>query len=107
MGENKQISQVGEFQMICRGAPPSRRGRLIPLIKLRLGASQFFTSGKEPSCQCRKCKRLEFDSWVMKIPWRRACYPTPVLLPGESDGQRSLVGYSAWGHQESDMTEAT
>ena len=41
MGENKQISQVGEFQMICRGAPPSRRGRLIPLIKLRLGASQL------------------------------------------------------------------
>ena len=64
-------------------------------------------SDLEPACQCRKCKRLEFDSWVMKIPWRRACYPTPVLLPGESYGQRSLVGYSAWGHQESDMTEAT
>ena len=34
-------------------------------------------------------------------------YPTPVLLPGESHGQRSLVGYSPWGHKESDMTEAT
>ena len=33
--------------------------------------------------------------------------PTPVFLPGESLGQRSLVGYSPWGHKESDMTEAT
>jgi len=32
---------------------------------------------------------------------------TPVLLPGESNGQRSLVGYSPWGHQESVMTEMT
>ena len=31
--------------------------------------------------------------------------PTPVFLPGESHGQRSLVGYSSWGHKESDMTE--
>ena len=35
-----------------------------------------------------------FDPWVGKIPWRRACQPTPVLLPGESHGQRNLVGYS-------------
>jgi len=32
-----------------------------------------------------------------KIPWRRAWQPTPVFLPGESHGQRSLVGYSPWG----------
>ena len=32
-------------------------------------------------------------------------HPTPVLLPGESHGQRSLVGCSPWGHEESDMTE--
>ena len=36
-----------------------------------------------------------FDPWVGKIPWRRAWQPTPVLLPGESHGQRSLVGYTA------------
>ena len=35
-----------------------------------------------------------FDTWVGKIPWRRAWQPTPVFLPGESHGQRSLVGYS-------------
>ena len=36
---------------------------------------------------------------------RRAWQPTPVFLPGESHGQRRLVGYSPWGHKESDMTE--
>ena len=37
--------------------------------------------------------RHEFDSWVRKIPWRKAGQPTPVFLSGESHGQRSLVGY--------------
>ena len=41
------------------------------------------------------------------IPWRRAWQPTPVFLPGESHGQRSLAGYSPWGCKELDMTEAT
>ena len=40
-----------------------------------------------------------------KIPWRREWLPTPVFLPGKSQGQRSLLGYSPWGHKESDMTE--
>ena len=43
--------------------------------------------------------------WVRKIPWRRKLQPTPVFLPEESLGQRSLVGYSPWGHKESDTTE--
>ena len=37
--------------------------------------------------------------------WRRKWQPTPVLLPGESHGGRSLVGYSPWGGKESDRTE--
>ena len=37
--------------------------------------------------------------------WRRKWQPTPVFLPGESQGQRSLVGYSPWGREESGMTE--
>ena len=44
--------------------------------------------------------RHRFDPWVGKIPWRRAWQPTPVFLPGESHGQRSLVGYSPCGHKE-------
>ena len=65
-------------------------------------------SGKETACQCRRCKRGGFDPWVGRIPWRRAWQPTPVFLPGESHGQRSLADYSPQGHcKDSDMTEAT
>jgi len=44
-----------------------------------------------------------FDPWVWKISWRREWLSTPVFLvflPGESQGQRSLAGYSPWGHKE-------
>ena len=40
-----------------------------------------------------------------EVGWRRQWQPTPVLLPGKSHGQRSLVGRSPWGRRESDMTE--
>ena len=40
------------------------------------------TSNKESACQCRKLKRLRFDPWVGKIPWRRAWQPIPTFLPG-------------------------
>ena len=50
-------------------------------------------------------RRLGSDPWVRKIPWRRKWQPTPVFLPGKFHGQRSLVGYSPWGHTELDMTE--
>ena len=52
-----------------------------------------------------QCGRPGFNPWVGKTPWRRAWQPTPVFLPGESHGQRRLVGYSPWGRKESDMTE--
>ena len=55
------------------------------------------TSGKEPASQYRRPWRLRFDPWVGKISWRRAWQPTPVFLPGESHGQRSLEIYSPWG----------
>ena len=63
------------------------------------------SSNKEPTCQCRRCKRHRFDLWVMKIPYSRKWQPTPVFLPGKFHGQRRLVGYSSWGCKESDMTE--
>ena len=52
-------------------------------------------------------RRYRSDSWVGKILWRRAWQPTPVFLPGEPHGQRSLAGYSPRGRKESDTTEAT
>ena len=54
-------------------------------------------SSKESACQCRRHKRCGFDPWVRKIPWRRKWQPTTVFLPGEFNGQRSLVGYSQTG----------
>ena len=50
-------------------------------------------------------QETEFYAWVRKIPWRRACQPSPVFLPGEFHGQRSPAGYSPWGRKESDTTE--
>ena len=52
------------------------------------------SSGKEPTCQGRRLRRHKFNSWVGKIPRRRAWQPTPGFLPGESQRERSLVGYS-------------
>ena len=49
------------------------------------------------------------ETWVRSLdqedPWRRKWQPIPVFLPGESPGQRYLVGYSPWGRKESDTTE--
>ena len=48
---------------------------------------------------CLQCRRPRFDLWVGKTPWRRKWQPTPVFLPGEFQGQSSLVGYSPWGRR--------
>ena len=46
------------------------------------------------------------DPWVRKMPWRKEWQPTPVFLPREFHGQRSLSsGYSPQGHNRSDMTD--
>ena len=52
-----------------------------------------------------QCRRPGFDPWVGKIPGRREWLPTPVFLPGQFQGQRSLAGYSPWGHKVPDGTE--
>jgi len=54
---------------------------------------------KNPPCQCRRHKGCRFDSWVGKIPWKRAWQPTPVFLPGKSHGQRSLAGNNPLGRR--------
>ena len=45
------------------------------------------------------------ETQIKKTPWRREWKPTPVFLSGELHGQRSLAGYSPWGHKQSDTTE--
>ena len=78
---------------------------LMPRIKMmvkKLSGLPQWLSGKESACQFR---RHGFDPWVRKILWRREWQPTPVFLPGKFHGQRSLAGYSPWGHKEPDTTE--
>ena len=53
----------------------------------------WWLSGKESTYQWKK---HGFDAWVGKIPWRRKWQLSPVVLPGESHGQRSLAGYNQW-----------
>ena len=75
---------------------------MVALVSFPDGASD-----KEHTCQCRRQKRCGFYPWLWKIPWentlsslhirRRQWQPTPVLLPGKSQGRRSLVGCSPWG----------
>ena len=59
---------------------------------LHPGGSEGFPGGSDGRI-CLQCGRPGFDPWVWNIPWRREQQPTPVFLPGESHGQRSLVGY--------------
>ena len=49
--------------------------------------------------------RPGFNPWVRKILWRTEWPPTPVFLPGELHGQRSLASYIPWGHKESDTAD--
>ena len=78
---------------------PSPGDRPYPGIKLGSLVLQVDSLPSEPPCR--------FDPWIRKIPWRKAWQSTPIFLPEESHGQRSLVGYSPWGHKELDTTEAT
>ena len=56
----------------------------------------WWLSDKESAYQRR---RLRFNPWIGKIPWRRKWQPTLVFLPGKSHGQRGLIGYCPWGHK--------
>ena len=67
-------------------------------------ASQVVLVVKNPPANAGNIKRRRFNLYAGKIPWRRAWQLTPVLLPVESPGQRSLAGYSP-GLNRSDMTE--
>ena len=75
------------------------------MLEVGWGGIPGGTSGKKHARQSGRQKRLGFNPRVGKIPWRRAWQPTPVFLPGEFHGQRSLTGCSRWGHRESDTTE--
>ena len=77
------------FQVICICAPPARLGLVV----------------KNCLANAEDIKDVKFNPRVRKIPWKRKWQPTPVFLPGKSQGQKSLAGYSPWNHKELDTTE--
>ena len=97
---------------VSRGMlPVSRRLRCKAHLKFsRLAHTSVFPSGLPWWLRwlrfCLQCRRPRFSPWVGKIPWRRARQPTPVFVPGESHGQRSLgsqrVGHD-WATQQQDI----
>ena len=72
-------------------------------VNINLQASQVAWVVKNPPVNAGDVR----DPWMGKISCRRTWQPTPVFLPGESRGQRSLAGYSPWGRKESDTTQVT
>ena len=75
----------------------------LPIHKRNTGLP-WWLSGKESAYQCR---RHRFNPWVGKIPWRRKRQLTPLFLPRKCHGQRSLAGYSPWGHERVRLNSAT
>ena len=71
------------------------------------GAFQMMLVVKKPPVNAGRHKRCGLNSWVGKIRWRWAQQPTLVFLPGKSQEQKTLVGYSPWGGIESDTNVAT
>ena len=64
-----------------------------------------FPGGSDSKASARNAWNMGSIPGSGKSPWRRKWQPTPVFLPGKSHGQRNMVGYSPWGHKESDTIE--
>ena len=109
------LSNTSYIWLLCLQVYCSLLGRLAGCFRSQplsafVGVDEMASqvaSGKELTCQYKRLKRHGFDPWVRKTPWRRKWQPTPVFLPGESHGQRSLESYSPWSCKEVDLTEAT
>ena len=89
--------------MVCEGRDPVP---YLIVFSLHLRQSSQVVQWERiylPALQTQETQ--SFDLWIRKIPWRRKWQPTPVFLPEKFHGQRSLAGYSPWGHKDSDTTE--
>ena len=92
-GFNTSVKSLPKTMSILP-ASPSNSHPVLSFARQSLHWASQGTADKEPACHCRRqCKRCGFDPWVGKIPWRRAWQ----FMPGESHGQRSLVGYGSYG----------
>ena len=73
------------------------RKKVLSCLLMNLGSFPHGSHSKQSASQCR---RLRFDPWVRKIPWRREWQPTPGFLPWKSHRWRSLVCCSPWGGKD-------
>ena len=75
---------------------------LVPTLSPPFHECRIFITTEEPILTHFKIKSIVYIIYckISKIPWRRKWQPTLVFLLGESHGQRSLVGYSPWGHKK-------
>ena len=92
-----------QWSLLGKGTEPSPPAAPLAVNMEALGLPGG-RGGKDP-LQCRRRRRHGFQPRVGRIPRRRERQLPPGSLPGESHGQRSLVGYSPRGHRVSDTTE--
>ena len=85
----------GEVAPFYRAGPPS----LLYWSKASLKKASQMALIVKNSPAVQKTEEMWVDPWVRKILWRRKWQPTPVFLPGEFHGQRSLAGYSSRGRR--------
>ena len=88
----------------CGAASPSQGPRDTDSLRAALSLGAGGPVMKNLPANARDIGRLRLDPCVRKIPWSRAWQTTPVFLPRESHGQRSLAGQGLWGCKELNMT---
>ena len=95
IGENHLLNSVGQFKQYSHLETLSQT---CPELMFNQISGRGFSGGSVVNILLSS-RRWRFNPWVGKIPWRRKWQLTPVLLPGRSHRQRSLAGYSPWGHR--------
>ena len=89
------MCELWALKLLVVAACPSFLFLLLCLLsRAAEGACQVMLAVKNPPSNAGRRKRLRFDPWEEKIPWRRGWQPTPVFLPREFHGKRSLAGCS-------------
>ena len=94
-----------EFRHLINTSVSISITHLTPLEKGTAYPLQFSWASLVAQLVKEQYGRPGFDPCIGKIPWRREWLPTPVFLPGEFHGQRSLASYSPCSHEDSDTTE--
>ena len=98
---------IRSLRMPSRPYPPPPLRLAFGGVEGKVWASQMALVVKNPPADAGDIRDVDSIPGLGRSPGGGHGKPTPVFLPGESHGQRSLMGYSPWGLKESDMTEST